>query len=388
MLNPSPATPPAPPKPPARPARAYTILFWFLVLGQVLATFTALMAVGTLLVTARPVMRWRIPLPPPAAVTPVDPSGWQTYRNDQSDFSNLFSAENVKVGDTIAGMTVKSVSPFFKDRSDQPIGIENAKIAFVGQATVTGQYHYYNDNVGFFYDTVCFDSLDPASQLKIPTLYNEYTDIGASLSYRRFCFSNQEFAKTEFTPQDSSGIATITIDNYQVEGCGCETVDQTQLVRVEEIKLNTTAWQTYRNEELGFEFQYPPSWQVEEHFFSGDEPPESTYISVSLNGKSFVVNPFGSLGPEPERDPSVRDGVVAGLAAKIYGWYIPFVQPPLRARQDIHFNKFGYFFLSMGHTLSSEAELNQPSTFFELESILSTFRFLRSNPVEPMPKSK
>ncbi len=69
MLNPSPAVPPTSPRPPARPTRAYTILFWFLVLGQVLATFTALMAVGTLLATARPVVRWSFPLPTPIIST-------------------------------------------------------------------------------------------------------------------------------------------------------------------------------------------------------------------------------------------------------------------------------------------------------------------------------
>lgn len=73
MLNPSPVVPPTSPRPPARSTRAYTTLFWFLVLGQVLATFTALMAVGTLLATARPVVRWRVPLPPSAAVTPESP---------------------------------------------------------------------------------------------------------------------------------------------------------------------------------------------------------------------------------------------------------------------------------------------------------------------------
>lgn len=83
MLNPSPAIPPTSPRPPARPTRAYTTLFWFLVLGQVLATFTALMAVGTLLATARPVVRWRVTRPPVVTTIPTDPSGWQTYRNEE-----------------------------------------------------------------------------------------------------------------------------------------------------------------------------------------------------------------------------------------------------------------------------------------------------------------
>ncbi len=78
--QPMPTTRPAPQPTPAPPApyppRAYTVLFWFLVIGQILASFTALVAVATLLATARPVMQWQVQIPPPPpgpiAISPED----------------------------------------------------------------------------------------------------------------------------------------------------------------------------------------------------------------------------------------------------------------------------------------------------------------------------
>lgn len=56
------------PAPPARhSSRAYTTISWFIVLGLGIASFSALIAVATLLATARPVRQWTVPVARPAA---------------------------------------------------------------------------------------------------------------------------------------------------------------------------------------------------------------------------------------------------------------------------------------------------------------------------------
>lgn len=89
MPDPIATTPqPIPAQPAPHPTRAYTTLFWFLLVGQILATFTALMAVATLLATARPVRLVRYPMPAKPTVT--DTTTWESYRHSTDCYTVRF----------------------------------------------------------------------------------------------------------------------------------------------------------------------------------------------------------------------------------------------------------------------------------------------------------
>ncbi len=120
--------------------------------------------------------------------------------NEKNKFQkdNEFKLAKVKVGDIIAGMTVKFIRSF--DGYDIPpnyLSVDDLSIGFFGETTITGTYH--NDKVDLatgFGGTVCFDSLDEQSKKKIPSVVwnNEYIS---------FCFSNQDLAREIFKPEGS-----------------------------------------------------------------------------------------------------------------------------------------------------------------------------------------
>lgn len=137
--------------------------------------------------------------------------------NEKNKFqkNNEFKLADVKVGDVIAGMTVKFIKTsdgeYIQSSAGYPPSIYNLSIGFSGETIITGIYH--NDKIDpqtGFGDQVCFDSLDEQSKDKIPSfIWND--------RYIRFCFSNQELAREVFKPEGSTGIATIVINDYSTE---------------------------------------------------------------------------------------------------------------------------------------------------------------------------
>jgi hypothetical protein len=112
-------------------------------------------------------------------------------------------SEGVKVGDKFGDFTVSSVGPLTTGmKMDFGKNIINLKIGFSGQATLTGDYYFIPDGGDVVGDTVCFDQLDLASELKMPRLKGvEDTD---------FCFGNEALTMLG----KKSGKATVLIKNF------------------------------------------------------------------------------------------------------------------------------------------------------------------------------
>lgn len=101
-----------------------------------------------------------------------------------------FSISTAKVGDRVKGLKVISVKPLMNG---------GREVKFEGQLTLTGKYSFSD-----FGSQYIFDNLDATSKEKLPNLgYDPW-----------FFFSNQDTAAKEFGPQENSGNATITIENY------------------------------------------------------------------------------------------------------------------------------------------------------------------------------
>jgi hypothetical protein len=139
--------------------------------------------------------------------------------------SNIFEVEKIQVGDKIAGLQVTSVAPF--DAAYSKIAADNAYVNFSGKATVSGTFHnYYSQEVGFFYDQVCFD-VDESSRQKLP-------QISGDERTPWFCFSNNDFARKQFSPDGSAGNATIVIDKYNLVSYPSEVWNSAELIEVKE----------------------------------------------------------------------------------------------------------------------------------------------------------
>lgn len=149
-----------------------------------------------------------------------------TFKFIELNKDTIFKFEDVKVGDKIAEMTIKSIKPYSKNF---PLTEWNASIEFSGETTITGTYHYYSNKEPFVSDLVCFDNLDIESQNKIPRMQIDTRNIW-------FCFNNQELARNEFEPKDSSGKSTIVIDEYTINSAETETINTAKLIRIQHSK--------------------------------------------------------------------------------------------------------------------------------------------------------
>lgn len=137
--------------------------------------------------------------------------------NEKNKFQkdNEFKLIDAKVGDIIAGMTIKFIrnsdGEDIQSTVGYPSSIYSLSIGFSGETTITGTYH--NDGVDTqtgFGGQVYFDDLDEQSKDKIPSfVWND--------RYIRFYFSNQELAREIFKPEGSNGVAIIVIDDYSIK---------------------------------------------------------------------------------------------------------------------------------------------------------------------------
>lgn len=153
----------------------------------------------------------------------------ELLQQNQSPITNAneFTVKNIKVGDKIAGMTVKSIAPY--DEEVKTLSLEsNAKVRFTGQTTIMGTYYYecpgFEGKCSNSEQRLCFKDLDNISQKKMPTLKDGRNPIW-------FCFSNVNEAKNLLVP--NTGKKTIVIDNYVLNVYPSEVIDTADLISVE-----------------------------------------------------------------------------------------------------------------------------------------------------------
>lgn len=130
--------------------------------------------------------------------------------------------KNLKVGDILNSMKVVYIKQLL-NRSDLPIGEDNAKIGFSGQVTISGEYYDNSSNEGFPSDQICFRTKGVIGSSKFP--------FHAQDAFPWFCFNDTTKAK-QLLGQSVEGKATVMIDNYVSKHCGCEAVNEADLVQV------------------------------------------------------------------------------------------------------------------------------------------------------------
>ena len=137
---------------------------------------------------------------------PSQPENTQPLTQETTAFpepSNLFDARQIKPGDTIMEMTVKTVSitPWQNDDS------YSAVVEFEGRVTVPGNFKI-NKNDEFLGNLVSFIP-DEESSAVLPRLSHD-------TRYSWFVFKNTDKVKDIFSSQGEEGLTTIVIDNYVI----------------------------------------------------------------------------------------------------------------------------------------------------------------------------
>lgn len=120
--------------------------------------------------------------------------------------SLLVRYETVQVGDTYGNFIVTEVGPASEVL---PIGPDNFRVEFSGSATVTGEFNHYEDLLEG--GTVLWlGNFDPESEALLPDLFEMPHHPGLLVS-------NYEAVAGEFPAPESSGRATVVIDNYVLQ---------------------------------------------------------------------------------------------------------------------------------------------------------------------------
>ncbi len=136
---------------------------------------------------------------------------------------NQIQLGRTRAGEKVATMTLKTIEPYEKNGR---LSTANVQATLAGRVTITGRYNYYDTGPLSSLDgTVVFSDLDESSREKIPQLKGSSSKI-------YFVFRNQELARELLGPRGTSGYATVTIDNYELNSHPGAVWDKAELVRV------------------------------------------------------------------------------------------------------------------------------------------------------------
>ncbi|MDP2812472.1 MAG: hypothetical protein Q8O32_02150 [bacterium] len=133
--------------------------------------------------------------------------------------TSLFDVTTAKVGDIVAGMTIKKINPF--NSSFSSLTVDNAKVVFSGRATISGKY-LYNDMLGQF----CIDNIDANSQIYLPKINGDTRSAS-------FCFSNKEEANSSLKTYQDSDSMTVIMDDYTIISYPSEVVNMAKFISVQ-----------------------------------------------------------------------------------------------------------------------------------------------------------
>lgn len=145
-----------------------------------------------------------------------------------SQMNNIIP-KNVKVGDRFVDLQVVTIN-------ERPSGInadkDNVFIQFSGQVEVTGTFKYHGKNDEFFANSITFLP-DSVSAVKIPMIQTAQNKIRPPFFIVKL--QNEE-DKKQFSPQESEGMATIVISNYNINYAATEIWDSATLIKITNIK--------------------------------------------------------------------------------------------------------------------------------------------------------
>lgn len=136
----------------------------------------------------------------PLATAPQEPAAEQSKVGP-----NPFDPLQYKVRDSIAGMKIVAVQPAL---DGSPLNQYNVRVAFSGQATVSGAYEYQFTELIDEY-LACF-TVDAADASKIP----QFIQFGGHPPY--FCFFNTDKTRAEQLLGKTNHRATITIEDLEL----------------------------------------------------------------------------------------------------------------------------------------------------------------------------
>jgi hypothetical protein len=136
--------------------------------------------------------------------------------------SNSFDAREVKEGDTIIGMEIKTleVYPNINVGNDDNY---SAKVEFEGKVQISGNFKINKDDE--FLDNLVSFIPDEESAAKLPKLSHD-------TRYIWFVFENTDKAKDSFKLQGNEGLATIIIDKYIINYAPSEVYNTAILIEL------------------------------------------------------------------------------------------------------------------------------------------------------------
>lgn len=130
---------------------------------------------------------------------------------------NVFNSDNIKVGDSVANMTILSV----KTSYDTDAQLKNYEIQFSGQATLSGQIYESDMSTGREKE-ICF-KVDSSDQGILPA------EVGSPKTRVVLCFSNLAEAKKMLTQNTWT---KIVIDNYKLKLIGYDLITTADLIKI------------------------------------------------------------------------------------------------------------------------------------------------------------
>lgn len=200
--------------------------------------------------------------------------------------NNSFDPTKIKIGDTVAGMKVKSIMPFSDKFNDPaitktPLSATNASVVFSGQIELNGDYKIYDnkteDAMGILSGEVCFTP-DTASQAKLPKMLEDGRDISW------FCFTNKDIATSQLSTQKESNVK-IAIDEYTINSYPSEVFDTAKLIQV----VATTSTTASTNNQATLCTAEP----ITNDIGSTNYPIATKYQNIAFLGEFFTASDCG-----------------------------------------------------------------------------------------------